>query len=130
MIRCFVDMDNVLVDPRGKRENYDTMDWMPDGKRLWKWLRPFKPTLLSQLPDPIYERCAPQKRIWAAREVGPEVDVIVVPDTTGKVPYASPRAVLIDDSRRHMEAWRQAGGLFILHHSAEESIAMMGELLQ
>ena len=123
-------MDGVLVFQNGQRDSYDTMHWMPDGKRLWEWCKPFKPTLLSQLPDAIYDRCTPQKRAWAARELGAYVGVIVVPDTMGKVPYASPRAILIDDSRRHMEAWRNAGGIFILHRSAEESISTMAELLQ
>jgi hypothetical protein len=34
----------------------------------------------------------------------------------------------VDDSERHMAAWQQAGGIYILHRSAKESLAALAEI--
>jgi hypothetical protein len=35
---------------------------------------------------------------------------------------------LVDDSERHMAAWQAAGGIYVLHRSARESIALLAEI--
>jgi hypothetical protein len=42
--------------------------------------------------------------------------------------YASPKAVLVDDMLKNRPGWVAAGGTFVLHRSAEESIAQLREL--
>jgi hypothetical protein len=63
-----------------------------------------------------------------ARELGEDVPVIVVP-TMGKWPYARANAVLIDDSQFNSFTWKLFGGLFVLHTSADSTIASVKGLL-
>lgn len=121
-MNIFCDMDGVLVHQTG-RDGFDTMPWMPGGRVLWAFIAPLKPTILSMLRDDNYERCAPQKRAWCARELGADVPVIITPDSTGKGPHAIPGAVLIDDGvMRHAPGWVKNGGIFLHHVSAAETI--------
>lgn len=127
-MKLFVDLDGVLVLQTG-RDHFDTMPWMPDGKVLWDAIERRKPTVLSMLRPDIFERCAPQKRAWCARELGEEVAVIVTTIKAGKAAHASPGAILIDDDpATHRHPWQQAGGLFVHHLSAATTIAMLRTL--
>jgi len=129
-MRIFCDMDGVLVRQTG-REDFDKMPWMPDGRELWKFLAPYKPTLLSQLPDENWARCLPQKVEWAARELGHDVQVIVVMRSHGKDQYAAEDAILIDDAAHtHGSAWQKAGGIFVHHINARRTISEVARFLQ
>lgn len=122
-------MDGVLVRQTG-RDGFDAMPWMADGRVLWEFIAPLKPTILSMLRPDIYERCAPQKRAWCSRELGPDVPVIVTPSGIGKGPHARPGAILIDDDpRTHEAGWVKAGGVFIHHVSAAASIAKLRAMM-
>lgn len=120
MIYC--DMDGVLVKQVG-RKRFDLMDWMPDGRELWAFLEPLRPTILSQLMADIYEVSKPEKEVWCERELGPSVPVIVVHGEQGKHYYSGPGNILIDDSEAHRAPWVSRGGTFILHRSAVHSMA-------
>lgn len=127
-VKLFCDMDMVLVRQTG-RDRFDTMPWMPDGKMLWAFIAPLKPTLLTMLSPDRIERCGAQKRVWAARELGTDVPVVIASDKTGKGIYATPGAVLIDDDlHRHCQAWVAAGGIYIHHRSAARSIERLKTL--
>jgi len=102
---------------------------MPDGKDLWAFIAPLKPTILSMLPNANIARCEPQKRAWCARELGAEVAVVITPDSIGKGPHATPGAVLIDDDyHRHGPAWVKHGGVYVHHTSAANSIKQLRAL--
>lgn len=121
-MQIFCDMDRVLVRQTGS-DGFEAMPWMNDGRLLWDFIAPLGPTILSMLRDDNYERCAPQKRTWCARELGAHVPVIIAQRHLGKGTHASPGAVLIDDDeRRHQASWIQHGGVFLHHLCAEESI--------
>lgn len=115
-------MDGVLVNQTG-RARFDLMGWRHDGRLLWDAIKAYRPTLLSQLMADIYEISRPEKLAWAARELGAEVPVIVVRAEQGKHPHSGPGCVLIDDSAKHRATWEAAGGIFIWHRSAVQSIA-------
>jgi hypothetical protein len=122
-------MDGVLVRQTG-RERFDLMPWMPDGKALWAFIAPLKPTLLSMRPNAVLEIGTLEKKEWARRELGPDVPVIVVPDRTGKSPHATPGAILIDDDvHRHAPAWIAKGGVYVHHVSAAETIKRLTVML-
>ena len=119
-------MDGVLVRQTG-RDGFDKMPWTEDGKTLWARLQDrWDVCLLSQLPDAIFSRCAPQKIKWARTELGPWALVIVVPDSMGKSDYSAPGNILIDDGEKHRAPWVSGGGRFILHRSAAETIKALG----
>ena len=128
-MKIYCDMDGVLVNQTG-RDRFDVMPWMPDGKALWAFLGPLKPTILSMLRPDIYERCKPQKQAWCERELGKDVEVIVTPYAVGKGPYASFGALLIDDDyAMHAPPWVRNCGTFIHHRNAAESIRQLKALL-
>lgn len=129
-MKIFCDMDGVLVKQTG-RDGFQKMPWMPDGKMLWEFIKPMNPTILSQLPDETWARCMPQKCEWVARELGKDIRVIVVQRSHGKAVYASPDAVLIDDAiYTHGKNWIAAGGVFVYHINAAESIKTLRKLMQ
>lgn len=117
-------MDGVLVNQVG-RKRFDLMDWKDDGRRLWEFVEPYEPTILSQLMVDIWHISRHEKRAWVDREIGDHVPLIVVHAEDGKFPYAEPGAILIDDSVEHREKWEARGGIFILHRSAASTIAML-----
>ena len=125
----YCDMDGVLVAQRG-RERFDLMGWTADGKKLWDYIKPFNPSLLSMTPDSIHARASAEKAEWARRELGESVPVIVVKDSNGKSGYSSSGAILIDDGAKHGAAWSGRGGIFIHHKSADATIAALAEILK
>lgn len=125
----FCDMDGVLVNQTG-RTRFDMMQWLHDGRALWEFIKPLRPTILSMLQPDIYDVSAPEKKVWCARELGADVPVIVTTGAAGKSPYATPGAILIDDgAQRHREEWVRAGGLFVHHRNAVQSIGELKALL-
>ena len=150
--RLFLDCDGVLadfdagvrgllgIDPRtfearhGKGEFwkrlaragdfYATLPKMPDADELFDAVRHLKPTILTGLP--IGKWAAPQKVRWAAGHF-PGVPIITCM-ARDKPRHMSGSDVLVDDSERHMAAWEEAGGIYILHRSATESIARLAEI--
>jgi hypothetical protein len=45
-----------------------------------------------------------------------------------KCNYATPGAVLVNDTTKFADLWRDAGGIFVHHTSAETSIAALNDL--
>lgn len=121
-MKLFCDMDGVIVHQIG-RKRWDLMPWMKDGKQLWDGLNKFtKPTLLTQLLIDVYEISRHEKRTWVDRELGHDVECIVVHGEDGKFPHSAPGHILIDDSVAHRAPWVERGGIFILHRTAWESL--------
>lgn len=70
---------------------------------------------------------AQQKVEWFAEHY-PGVECIVVTKSPDKAQYAHPRAVLIDDRAKSIDPWVAAGGIGILHTSAEDTILQLSKL--
>jgi hypothetical protein len=124
----FCDMDGVLVKQTGQ-SRFDEMPWHPNGKAIWQALVGLRPTLLSFSVDGCTAQTYFEKRVWVDFHLGSSVPMIVVPKTTGKWPYCTPRAVLIDDSEDNCKRWRQAGGEPVLvRDSLPDVLALIGKL--
>lgn len=145
----FLDLDGVLADfdrgvrlVTGKRpDQLDTRDmWralarekdffgtlamMEDAHELWAFSKPFDPTILTGLP--LGSWAPEQKRRWVARMLGGDVRIITCM-TREKPRHSGPGRVLVDDREKTREGWEKAGGHFILHTSAAESIARLKDL--
>ncbi len=121
-------MDMVLVRQTGT-EGFDRMPWMPDGKTLWESIKAHRPILLTQVRESRFGLNCAEKLAWINRELGASVPVIFTPDSRGKGPFARPNDVLIDDSAKHCDSWRKAGGSAIEHRSAEVTIRELRLLL-
>ena len=101
-----------------------TLNWMPDGKQLWDYIKKYNPILLSA---PSREESSKLgKRVWVKREL-PGVKLILryAPQ---KQEYASPTSVLIDDRQKNIDQWEAAGGIGIFHTSTPNTIEQLKQL--
>lgn len=72
---------------------------------------------------------AEQKKKWAGKVISPKVDVIVVKKSDEKANYASSNTILVDDRMKSIGPWRKAGGIGILHTSADETIKELEQFI-
>jgi hypothetical protein len=101
------------------------MEWNPGGKELWEIVRRFNPVLLS---SPGKFSAAPSgKAMWIKNNI-PGTTLFV---TQNKPEYVDPYelSVLIDDMKKNIGAWEEAGGEGILHTSTPETERKFLELL-
>lgn len=148
--KIYCDMDGVLVDfDRGYKEltgneaSFDTpkeefwepitragaafwikLKWMPDGKQLWNYIKPFNPQLLSA---PSREESSKiGKFVWVKREM--PGTKLILRQAERKQEFATPNSILIDDRKDNIERWKAAGGIGIHHTSAADTIQQLKDL--
>ncbi|GLR47399.1 5' nucleotidase, NT5C type [Sphingomonas astaxanthinifaciens] len=103
---------------------YARLPKMADADELFAAVRHLRPTILTGLP--IGNWAAPQKVAWAGEHF-PGVPVITCM-ARDKHRHMTGADVLVDDSERHMAAWIEAGGTYILHRDARTSIAALADI--
>jgi 5' nucleotidase, deoxy (Pyrimidine), cytosolic type C protein (NT5C) len=103
---------------------FNSLELLPDAMQLFDAVKPLSPTILTGVPPGTW--AAPQKRRWAARYF-PGVPIITTLAAL-KHEHGHPGDVLIDDWASRRRAWKAAGGVFIHHRSAAQSIAALREL--
>jgi hypothetical protein len=103
---------------------YGELPEMPDAQRLFGAVKHLKPTILTGLP--LGRWAAPQKERWAARHF-PGVPIITTM-ARQKHLHMDPGDVLVDDRLNHHHLWEQAGGIFIHHKSAEDSLRQLADI--
>jgi hypothetical protein len=150
--KIYCDMDGVLVDfERGYKEltgeeaSYKTdpakfwepinkagaafwikLKWMPGGKELYNFIKPYNPELLSA---PSYQESSRiGKRIWVKRNT-PETKLILR-SAERKQEFATPDAILIDDRKDNVDRWIEAGGIGIYHTSSEDTIKQLEDIFK
>jgi hypothetical protein len=91
---------------------------MPDGKKLWKYIEKYEPTLISV---PTYENSSfLGKEMWVANNI-PNTSLILVP-RQNKQDYAKINTILIDDRHDTINEWIEKGGIGILFKSTKQVI--------
>jgi predicted phosphatase len=75
---------------------------------------------------PLGNWAAPQKERWAAEHF-PGVPIITTM-ARQKHLHMNPGDVLVDDRENHRHLWENAGGVFIHHKSAVDSIRQLAEI--
>ena len=103
---------------KGGLEFWSEMDWMPDGKQLWNYIKKYNPTILT---TPAKNKFSKEgKEDWVKRELGPDVPLIFSKD---KFEHADTESILIDDYEKKIDNWiNQGDGIGILHTSADKTI--------
>ena len=146
--KLFVDMDGVIVDFRRGYHDLTGVDlgrtfhdddrfwdpinkagynfwinlkWMPDGKKLWNYVSKYNPEILSAPSRQDASRVA--KHEWVKREI-PGAHLILR-TAKNKKEFACPDCILIDNLPKNIDAWNEAGGIGILHTSADETIKQL-----
>ena len=149
--KIYCDMDGVLVDfERGYEELtgidlrgefqkgedfwdpiskagvgfWASLKWMPDGQKLWNYLKPFKPDLLSAPSREQSSRIG--KHVWVKHKI--PGTKLILRYAKQKQELATPESILIDDRQVNIDQWEAAGGIGILHTSADNTIKQLKQL--
>ena len=114
-------------------EFWANLDWMPDGRELWDHISAFNPPP-KILTAPM--RGDPEggdhrgKRMWVQKNhLGISDDQVIVEADKSKYAVTDEKQnILIDDTYRKVNAWREKGGIAIHHQSTSDTIAKLGQL--
>lgn len=149
-MNLFVDMDGVLADFDTHHEAVfgfrsdkllDNVDWkavrdtpdfylnippMPDLPLLWSFIEPFRPIILTGVPWSVKE-AASNKQAWVDRHLpGTEIRCCLSKE---KYLHAQTGDILIDDWDKYRHLWVEAGGRWITHISATNTIEALKQLM-
>ena len=107
--------------------DFSKLELLPDAVKLWKYVRKYKPNILTATGKPVEKNDA-QKRKWVEEHLSGYNQVHTVVASANKAKWAWPDAILIDDRMKSIGPWRQKGGIGILHTSADDTIKQLKEL--
>jgi hypothetical protein len=110
-----------VIDEDNKIKFWVGMEWMPDGKQLWDYIKDKQPTLLSAPSKKPASRLG--KRLWVKNNL-PGVPLILA-SAEKKQNYSGKDKILIDDRPDNINQWREKGGFGILHISAADTIKQL-----
>jgi len=96
---------------------------------LWEASLTFRPIILTGCPRRDFDNAANLKRQWVARHFGSDVEVITCLSRDKQVHIRSGGDILVDDRHQNIKRWKKAGGLGILHKTADLSISEMRQAL-
>ena len=153
----YVDMDGVIVNlekgafkVHGKQlsdvkrpERWDKisdtkdfwkdLEWMPGSKKLWNFLKPYKPSIMS-----AYAKSEPNsakgKEEWLKKNVEKlprsRINLVMRSDKQRFARDGRTQApnILIDDHEKNIREWESKGGIGIHHTSVERTIARLKEI--
>jgi len=114
-----------FIDIKHKIKFFSQMDWMPEGKKLYNFIKQFDHKLLSAPSKNDASKIG--KRIWT-KENTPETQLILSP-AYNKKNYADKSNILIDDRESNIQQWREAGGIGILFKSTDQVIDELKKIM-
>ena len=114
-----------LIDKQIGVRFWAGMPWMPEGEKLYKYIKKYKPTILTSPSREESSRIG--KGVWIKRNMSGTPYKFGY-KASGKAKYAKPNAILIDDRSDNIEAWKAAGGIGILYKSTEQVINELSKL--
>ncbi len=97
---------------------YFSLPLMPDAMQLFDAVKHLDPIILTGLPRGNW--AADQKMRWAAQHF-PGVRMITCM-ARDKRDHAKEGDVLVDDNSKYRHLWEQAGGIFVHHKNAAQSL--------
>ena len=110
---------------------FRNLDWMPDGKRLWKFIENRQPTILSAYPSWM-KTAKRDKAIWSQKNLGVSGDKLKLVKREEKRKYAVSKEgqpnILIDDHPKNIREWQAAGGVAILHVDAASTVTKLNKM--
>ena len=155
MPQLFIDLDGVLADThkfyyklfgktldletpfnkeiaqniRSARYFYLDQPLIPDARDLWigcNFLHEC-PIILTGVRSDI-PNMVEHKREWVRNHFGARVPVICC-KSHEKSLFCNPGDILVDDRLKYRDLWIKAGGVFVHHTSAQDSLAVLAALL-
>ena len=89
-------------------EFWTEMDWMPNGRKLWNFIQPYGPIILTSPSKNNTSRLG--KRLWIKDNLVPAPPV-EFRFGEAKSDFANQKAILIDDKPSNLEAFASKGGI-------------------
>ena len=86
------------------------MGWMPQGKELWDFIKPYEPHLLTSPSKNNTSRLG--KNLWVRNNLSPKPKTIFA-YSADKQRYANENSILIDDKKSNINEWASKGGIAI-----------------
>ena len=106
------------------KDFYARLPLMSDAKALFEAVSHLDPIILTGLP--LGNWAAPQKVRWADEHFpGTHIITCMARD---KYRHMKGADVLVDDRADHRGKWEDAGGIFIHHNSAQESLEQLSTI--
>lgn len=106
------------------------LDWMPDGRPLWKFIRVYDPIILST-PSRRMMTSRPEKVEWIRKNLGRVKEIHLVPRDQ-KQNYAVDKDgqpnLLIDDHIKNINEWVAKGGIGIRHINTMKTVSQLRKL--
>jgi hypothetical protein len=97
---------------------YARLPEMPDARELFDAVKHLDPVILTGLPRGNW--AAPQKVRWASEHFpGTRIITVLAVD---KRNHCSEGDVLVDDTLKHRHLWEAAGGVFVHHRDARQTL--------
>jgi hypothetical protein len=101
-----------------------SLKWMPDGKQLWDYIKPYKPELLSAPSKNESSKIG--KYVWVKNNL--PGTKLILRYASRKKELATPKSILIDDRQANIDQWEAAGGIGILHTDTNNTIKKLKQL--
>ena len=101
-----------------------SLKWMPDGKQLWDYIKQYTPELLSAPSKSQSSKIG--KYVWVKNNL--PGTKLILRYASRKKELANPESILIDDRQINIDQWEAAGGIGILHTSADNTISQLKKL--
>jgi 5'(3')-deoxyribonucleotidase len=105
-------------------EYWANLDWQPGGKELWSYIKKYNPYILTA--PSLNPESREAKSDWVQRLDG--MKKIYFKPAKFKSDFSGKNRILIDDRKDTIDRWNAAGGIGILHTSAEDTIKQLQNL--
>lgn len=105
---------------------WQELELMSDAMELWNYIKKYNPEILSSCGGD--EGARKQKPIWVEEHFGKGIKVNIVDKSNLKAGHATPDSILIDDSKKSINPWKDKAGIGILHKSAKDTIKELKKL--
>lgn len=99
-----------LIDTKIGVRFWVGMGWMPQGEKLWNFIAPYQPDILTS--PSRHETSRLGKNLWVRNNVNPKPKVIFA-YSADKQRYSKENAILIDDKKSNINEWAAKGGIAI-----------------
>lgn len=110
---------------RNSRNFYGKLPLLADARLLYEAVAHLDPIILTGCPHGGWAE--PQKVAWAARHF-PGVPIITCRSKDKRNYLRSNGDILVDDYLKYRHLWEEAGGVFVHHRTARESICSLAAL--
>ena len=103
---------------------FSHLELIPDARELFDAVSHLNPIILTGCPKGHWSQ--PQKHAWAAHHF-PGTHIITC-QSSHKRDHMHPGDILVDDYLKYRHLWEEAGGVFIHHTSASNTLRQLAAL--